>query len=117
MTVKMKGATGIRMDDGNKATSFSLALSSDSGGSSQYSGLRIVGDGVLHDHENKLQVATGVPEELTGTDVGARVAHPFLFDRTRAAKPAARAVHDLSWAVLTAQLTASEVSNHVASGR
>jgi len=116
MTVKMKGATGIRMDDGNKATSFSLALSSDSGGSSRYSTLRIVGDGVLHDHENKLQVATGIPEELTGTDVGATIDNPFLFDRERVAKAAARAVKEFSGAVLTAQITATEVSKDVGIG-
>src|SRR5690625_6262597 len=116
MSVNMKVATWIRMDYGNKATSFSLALSSDSGGSSRYSTLRIVGDGVLHDHENKLQVATGIPEELTGTDGGATIDNPLLFDRERVAKAAGRAVKELSGAVLTAQITATEVSKVVGIG-
>lgn len=103
MTVKMKGATGIRLDDGEEATSFSLALSADSGGSSQYSTLRIVGDGVLHDHENIFSVNTGIPESITGTEVGATINSPFLFDRERVAVAASRAAREFSGAVLTAR--------------
>ena len=102
MVVKMKGASGIRLDNGEEATSFSLALSSDAGGSSRYSTLRIVGDGVLHENEKTLVVDTGIPEEVTGTEVGASIDNPFLFDRERVAKAASLAARQFSGAVLRA---------------
>lgn len=109
MTVKMRGANGVRLDDGNEATSFSLALASDSGSGSRYSTLRIVGDGVIHDREGVLSVNTGVPKEVTGTEVGATVDNPFLFDRERVAKAASRVASQFSGALLTAQITATDI--------
>lgn len=100
--VKMRGANGIRLDDGELATSFSLALSADTGGGSRYSTLRLTGEGVLHDYE-PFQVATGVPEAVTGTEVGVTIDNPFLYDRDRVGAAASRAVREFSGAVLTAQ--------------
>lgn len=109
MIVKMNGARGIRLSSGEEATSFSLALSSDSGGSSRYSTLRILGEGVLHENEKILSVPTGVPESATGTEVGATIDNPFLIDRERVATAAARAAREFSGAVLTAQGNATNL--------
>src|SRR5699024_11337312 len=97
------GARGIRLSDGELGTSFSLALSADSGGSSRYSTLRIVGNGIFHDNEKTLTVNTGIPESATGTDVGATVDNPFLCDRERVAAAASRAARQFSGAVLSAR--------------
>jgi len=111
MTVKMQGARGIRLSDGELATSFSLALSADSGGSSRYSTLRIVGNGIFHDNEKTLIVNTGIPESVTGTDVGATIDNPFLFDRERVATAASRAARQFSGAVLSARGDATNLGS------
>src|SRR5690625_1196303 len=109
LIVKMQGASEIRLDDGEPATSFSLALSSDTGGSSRYSTLRIVGDGVLHENEKTLTVNTGIPESITGTEVGATIDNPFLFNRERVAIAASRAAREYSGAVLTTRGDATDL--------
>src|SRR5699024_9871649 len=69
MTVKMQGARGIRLSDGELATSFSLALSADSGGSSRYSTLRVVGEGIFYDNEKTVTVTRVITESACCTDV------------------------------------------------
>lgn len=108
--VKMKGATEIRLVNGDPATSFALALSADSGGSSRYSTLRISGQGVIHDTEKTLRVATGIPPAETGTEVGTQIDNPFLFDRDRVGKAASRAVQDYSGALLKAEGEATSLT-------
>lgn len=111
ITVKMRGANGVPLASGDTATSFSLALAADSGGSSRYSTLRIVGSGVLHDHDKELVVNTGIPESVTGTEIGATIDNPFLFNRERVGRAAALAVREYSGAVLSAQGAATNLGS------
>lgn len=106
MTVKMQGAEGLFLDNGDPATNFSLALSSSTGGGT-YSTLRIVGAGILHENDKEFVVATGIPESVTGTDVGATIDNPFLFDRERVGRAASLAAASFAGAVQTASGTAS----------
>lgn len=74
--VKFTGAQNIPRSDGTYSETFAIALASDTSGH-QYSTLRIRGTGIIYD-KSKLTVATGVPEEQTGTEVGVTIDNPFL---------------------------------------
>lgn len=84
--VKMRGATGIFMDDGRECQNFSLALSS----GNRYSTLRIYGQGVSFNRE-LFRVPTGVDERLTGTEVGVTIDNTFISSRDQSMSAAVRA--------------------------
>src|SRR5699024_12814453 len=96
---------------GQRVPSFALALSAASGGSSRYSTLRIVRKGIVQDNEKTPTVNTGIPESVTGTDVGATIDNPFLFDRERVATAASRAARQFSGAVLSARGDATNLGS------
>lgn len=74
--VRFTGAHNIPRSDGTYSETFAIALASDTSGH-QYSTLRIRGTGIIYD-KTKLRIATGVPEEQTGTEVGVTIDNPFL---------------------------------------
>lgn len=76
LSVYFKGATGIIGANGEPLTSYSLALGSDFTGN-RYSTLRIVGTGVSFDKQ-LLTLRTGVPDSMTGTEVGVTIDNPFI---------------------------------------
>lgn len=84
LLVRLRGAANIPLSTGGAATSFSLALASDTGGS-RYSTLRIVGTGVSFSKE-LISIRTGVTPLQTGTEVGATVDNPFVSTREEATR-------------------------------
>lgn len=76
LLVTFTGASGIQSAKGQPISTYSLALGSDFTGN-RYSTLRIVGDGVGFRKESVF-VRTGVPSELTATEVGITIDNPFI---------------------------------------
>lgn len=94
--VTMTGAVGIRNDQGELMRSFSLALASDTSGS-RYSTLRILGTGVVFDRR-EVRFPTGVPSELTGTEIGATIDNPFISTMGQAAQAGSLAAYKFAGA-------------------
>ena len=106
LTVRLTGATGLPTAMGTEASSFSLALASDSSGS-QYSTLRVLGRGVGFTKESRI-IRTGVGPLLTATEVGVTIDNPFVSSiddlyrvGTRAAKQYAGVVRSLNVSVVS----------------
>lgn len=80
--VKLNGPSKhIIMSNGEPSQSYALAMAADSSGS-QYSSLRILGTGVLYDHE-PMKFPTGITESETGNEVGVSIDNPFLSNRSK----------------------------------
>lgn len=94
LTVRLTGATGIPLATGGAATSFALALASDTSGN-RYSTLRLVGSGVRFDKQ-KIRLATGIPATRTGTEVGATVDNPFVSTHAEAMRIGMRLANEYS---------------------
>lgn len=79
LTLRLFGARDIPLATGGMSRTFAVALASDSGGSSRYSTLRIVGTGVRY--VRRLRVfRTGVTAAQTATEVGETIDNPMITD-------------------------------------
>lgn len=110
LIVKMTGAKSIIMSNGEPSQSYALALAADGSGS-RYSTLRVLGTGVLYDHE-PLKIPTGVSRRDTGTEVGATIDNPFLSDRLKVFTAAVRAAAKFSGFTPALQAGMAQVSEH-----
>lgn len=76
LEVYFRGAEGITSSKGEPISSYALALGSDFTGN-RYSTLRITGTGVAYNKE-LLRIRTGIPDSMTGTDIGITIDNPFI---------------------------------------
>lgn len=79
--MKVQTPEKINMYNGEVSQSYAFALAADGSGS-RYSTLRILGTGILFDHE-PLKIPTGATEQQTGTEVGETIDNPFLSNRAK----------------------------------
>lgn len=99
LNVTLRGATNIPLATGEYASTFSVALGSDTTGN-RYSTFRIVGTGVAFDKE-KVTVYTGVSPSLTATEVGVTIDNPFISTQQEAYRVGYRAIPAFSGPVPT----------------
>ena len=79
LTLRIRGAEGIMGINNKLISNYSIALGSDTTGN-RYSTLRIVGNGVAFNKE-KIRVATGLSEKVTGTEIGITIGKAFVTAR------------------------------------
>ena len=105
LNVRLRGADDIPLSTGGTASSFSLALASDTSGN-RYSTLRIKGAGVAFKKE-LISFSTGITASQTGTEVGVTVDNPFVSTFEEATRIGLRLANFYGGSVptLTANLT------------
>lgn len=108
LSVRLRGAENIPLSTGGAATSFSLALASDTSGS-RYSTLRIKGTGVKFDKQVR-SISTCVPASKTGTEVGSTVDNIFVSNSEQAIRIGLRLANTYSGETTSFSFTRSRQS-------